>query len=151
MEKRRRARINQSLSELKSLLLDAIKSANPRQSKLEKADILEMTVRHLQDTRRQHRTAALVNDPQLMNKFLLGFEECVREVESYLKKEDSFKEDTLQRLLQHLVQRSEDLKTVEDDVIPPLNTPPLVDHEKNMRGCLNRLGGVRDIHVCVKR
>ncbi|XP_076359349.1 protein deadpan-like isoform X1 [Tachypleus tridentatus] len=134
MEKRRRARINQSLSELKSLLLDAIKSANPRQSKLEKADILEMTVRHLQDTRRQHRTAALVNDPQLMNKFLLGFEECVREVESYLKKEDSFKEDTLQRLLQHLVQRSEDLKTVEDDVSDTISPIlPFSPHVQNQR------------------
>ncbi|XP_013791346.1 uncharacterized protein LOC106475195 [Limulus polyphemus] len=51
-----------------------------------------------------------------MNKFLLGFEECVREVETYLKKEDCDKKDTLQRLLQHLVQRSEDLKNTEDNV-----------------------------------
>lgn len=50
MEKRRRARINQCLSELKSLVLQAYSSAPPNQqrtSKLEKADILEMTVQYV--------------------------------------------------------------------------------------------------------
>nr|KAF6268139.1 hes family bHLH transcription factor 4 [Myotis myotis] len=84
MEKRRRARINESLAQLKTLLLDALRkevsrggarsrgrgaepeSGGPagcsrphrprpqsaRHSKLEKADILEMTVRHLRSLRR---------------------------------------------------------------------------------------------------
>uniref|UniRef100_UPI00398F2F21 transcription factor HES-2.1 n=1 Tax=Pristiophorus japonicus TaxID=55135 RepID=UPI00398F2F21 len=49
MEKRRRARINDSLNQLKTLILPLIGKDSPRYSKLEKADILEMTVRFLQD------------------------------------------------------------------------------------------------------
>uniref|UniRef100_G1MDS3 BHLH domain-containing protein n=1 Tax=Ailuropoda melanoleuca TaxID=9646 RepID=G1MDS3_AILME len=45
--KRRRARINESLSQLKTLILDAFRKDSSRHSKLEKADILENTVRHL--------------------------------------------------------------------------------------------------------
>lgn len=48
MEKRRRARINQSLAALKTLILDTAKADNTKHSKLEKADILELTVRHFQ-------------------------------------------------------------------------------------------------------
>ncbi|XP_026867124.2 transcription factor HES-2-like [Electrophorus electricus] len=47
MEKRRRARINDSLNQLKTLILPLIGKDNCRYSKLEKADILEMTVRFL--------------------------------------------------------------------------------------------------------
>ncbi|XP_063535917.1 protein hairy-like [Cydia strobilella] len=47
MEKRRRARINNCLNELKALILDVMKKDPASHSKLEKADILEMTVKHL--------------------------------------------------------------------------------------------------------
>lgn len=58
MEKRRRARINRSLAQLRSILLNNHTQRDQRrgnekshkQSKLEKADILEMTVRHFQMT-----------------------------------------------------------------------------------------------------
>lgn len=49
LEKRRRARINDSLSHLKSLILPLVGKDNARYSKLEKADILEMTVRFLRE------------------------------------------------------------------------------------------------------
>lgn len=56
MEKKRRARINDSLETLKQILLDSKttlkestdKKNGQRTAKLEKADILEMTVRYLQ-------------------------------------------------------------------------------------------------------
>lgn len=58
MEKRRRARINQSLAILKALILESAKNNNnkstegqPKHTKLEKADILELTVRHFQKHR----------------------------------------------------------------------------------------------------
>lgn len=56
MEKRRRARINKSLDELKALVLEAAADDSDdscRRSKLEKADILEMTVRHLRKLQKQ--------------------------------------------------------------------------------------------------
>ncbi|XP_006145519.1 transcription factor HES-2 [Tupaia chinensis] len=53
LEKRRRERINESLSQLKGLILPLLPrrwaDSNSRYSKLEKADILEMTVRFLQE------------------------------------------------------------------------------------------------------
>ncbi|KAK7878642.1 hypothetical protein WMY93_030478 [Mugilogobius chulae] len=49
MEKRRRARINDSLNHLKNLILPLTGRDKSRYSKLEKADILEMTVRFLSE------------------------------------------------------------------------------------------------------
>ncbi|XP_016141787.1 transcription factor HES-1-like isoform X2 [Sinocyclocheilus grahami] len=54
MEKKRRARINKCLNQLKSVL-ESVCSNNIRKRKLEKADILELTVKHLmhlQNTKR---------------------------------------------------------------------------------------------------
>ena len=53
MEKRRRARINECLGELKQLLMDSLKKDGSGYSKLEKADILELTVKYLRNVQRQ--------------------------------------------------------------------------------------------------
>lgn len=74
MEKRRRARINQSLAALKALILDSARLENTKHSKLEKADILELTVRHLQ---RQRSLA----QPGL-SRYKAGYQDCSREVSS---------------------------------------------------------------------
>ncbi|NXS84111.1 HES1 factor, partial [Erpornis zantholeuca] len=60
MEKRRRARINESLGQLKTLILDALKKDSSRHSKLEKADILEMTVKHLRNLQRAQMTGTRI-------------------------------------------------------------------------------------------
>ncbi|XP_017299074.1 transcription factor HES-1-A-like [Diaphorina citri] len=64
MLKKRRARINQSLEELKQLILDANKEDinSIRASKLEKADILEMTVSHLHNLHNTLRQLSLSHD-----------------------------------------------------------------------------------------
>ncbi|XP_023245185.1 transcription factor HES-1-like [Copidosoma floridanum] len=74
MEKRRRLRINQSLAALKALILDSARLENTKHSKLEKADILELTVRHLQ---RQRSLAT----PGL-SRYKAGYQDCSREVRS---------------------------------------------------------------------
>eukprot|EP00099_Drosophila_melanogaster_P014812 NP_523599.1 similar to deadpan [Drosophila melanogaster] len=83
MEKRRRARINQSLAILKALILESTKTQNAKNgegqakhTKLEKADILELTVRHFQ----RHRN---LDDPTV-NKYRAGYTDCAREVARYL-------------------------------------------------------------------
>ncbi|XP_032592065.1 protein hairy [Drosophila grimshawi] len=83
MEKRRRARINQSLAILKALILESTKHQNAKNgdgqakhTKLEKADILELTVRHFQ----RHRN---LDDPTV-NKYRSGYTDCAREVARYL-------------------------------------------------------------------
>lgn len=81
MEKRRRARINQSLAILKALILESTvktKSGDgqTKHSKLEKADILELTVRHFQ----RHRNL----DNPIIDKYRAGYTDCAREVARYL-------------------------------------------------------------------
>ncbi|XP_034952295.1 transcription factor HES-1 isoform X2 [Chelonus insularis] len=101
MEKRRRARINQSLAALKALILDSARLENTKHSKLEKADILELTVRHLQ----RQRTLA---QPGL-SRYKAGYQDCSREVSRYLDAPDIITGNTTpmdpavkQRLLRHL-------------------------------------------------
>ncbi|CAG5953813.1 unnamed protein product [Menidia menidia] len=72
MEKRRRASINESLAQLKTLILDALGKASSRHSKLDKADILEMTVQHLQNLQRAQMTAALNTNLQSWGNIQLG-------------------------------------------------------------------------------
>ncbi|XP_047099317.1 transcription factor HES-4-B-like [Schistocerca piceifrons] len=101
MEKRRRARINQSLAALKTLILDSARLENTKHSKLEKADILELTVRHLQ------RQKAL-GSSSVLSKFRAGFQECAREVGRFLESPEVVlappepHASLKQRLLRHL-------------------------------------------------
>ncbi|XP_033909583.2 transcription factor HES-4-like isoform X1 [Acipenser ruthenus] len=102
MEKRRRARINESLGQLKTLILDALKKDSSRHSKLEKADILEMTVKHLRNLQRAQMTAALTADPTVMGKYRAGFNECMNEVTRFLSTCEGVNTEVRSRLLNHL-------------------------------------------------
>ncbi|CAM6032146.1 unnamed protein product [Sphagnum compactum] len=102
MEKKRRARINNSLNELKVLILDALNKDPSRHSKLEKADILEMTVRHLQSVQRQQMASAISTDPTVLNKYRAGFNECATEVGRYIGRVDGVDHGLRQRILGHL-------------------------------------------------
>uniref|UniRef100_A0A3B3SSE6 Hairy-related 9 n=1 Tax=Paramormyrops kingsleyae TaxID=1676925 RepID=A0A3B3SSE6_9TELE len=101
MEKRRRARINESLGQLKTLILDALKKDSSRHSKLEKADILEMTVKHLRNLHRVQMTA-LTGDITILSKYRAGFNECMNEVSRFLSTCDGVNTEVKSRLLNHL-------------------------------------------------
>ncbi|XP_055840247.1 protein deadpan isoform X2 [Episyrphus balteatus] len=102
MEKRRRARINHCLNELKSLILEAMKKDPARHTKLEKADILEMTVKHLQSMQRRQLSMAIQTDPTVIHKFKTGFVECADEVKRYISMLDGVDTGTRQRLSNYL-------------------------------------------------
>ncbi|KAH8355173.1 hypothetical protein KR093_007569 [Drosophila rubida] len=102
MEKRRRARINHCLNELKSLILEAMKKDPARHTKLEKADILEMTVKHLQSVQRQQLNMAIQSDPTVVHKFKTGFVECAEEVNRYVSQMEGIDAGVRQRLSAHL-------------------------------------------------
>merc|ERR1712228_386702 len=53
LERKRRARINKCLDELKDLMVHALQSEGESITKLEKADVLELTVKHLRKLKRQ--------------------------------------------------------------------------------------------------
>ncbi|XP_030631337.1 transcription factor HES-1-A-like [Chanos chanos] len=102
MEKRRRARINESLCQLKILILDALKKDTSRHSKLEKADILEMTVKHLRSLQRMRMNGASNTDLTALGKYSAGFSECMNEVTRFLSTCEEVNAEVRTRLLAHL-------------------------------------------------
>ncbi|WAR14479.1 HES4A-like protein [Mya arenaria] len=102
MEKKRRARINNCLTQLKSLVLQAMRKDTNQYSKLEKADILEMTVKHLRHLQRQHVSQAMTTDPNTVTKYKSGFNECANEVVRYLGSVEGVDSQVRTRLVSHL-------------------------------------------------
>ncbi|XP_067398917.1 transcription factor HES-1 [Emydura macquarii macquarii] len=119
MEKRRRARINESLSQLKTLILDALKKDSSRHSKLEKADILEMTVKHLRNLQRAQMTAALSTDPTVLGKYRAGFGECMNEVTRFLSTCEGVNAEVRTRLLGHLASCMAQINAMNYPAQPP--------------------------------
>ncbi|KAK9504970.1 hypothetical protein O3M35_009133 [Rhynocoris fuscipes] len=62
LERKRRARINRCLDELKELMVTALQSEGENVAKLEKADILELTVKHLQSLRTTTKPITTTNN-----------------------------------------------------------------------------------------
>ncbi|XP_013412583.1 transcription factor HES-1 [Lingula anatina] len=105
MERKRRARINASLTELKTLLHDVIIRERYNHCKLEKADILELAVRHLNDINRRHVYAAGAFHPSVMDKYKAGYKECISEVSRYLANTDGVDAEMRVRMLNFLANR----------------------------------------------
>merc|ERR1712193_462106 len=76
LERKRRARINSCLDELKDLMVSALHTEGESITKLEKADVLELTVRHLQKLKRQQMLAL---NPDL-DRYHAGYTACATEV-----------------------------------------------------------------------
>uniref|UniRef100_A0A4W6EFN7 Transcription factor HES-5 n=1 Tax=Lates calcarifer TaxID=8187 RepID=A0A4W6EFN7_LATCA len=113
VEKLRRERINSSIEQLKSLLGPEFLKQQP-DSKLEKADILEMTVCFLRQLQQQQQHQAV--DSAAVNQ---GYSRCVQEVAHFLSKEE-VKTQSQRRLLNHFnrLQSSSDKNLREADFSP---------------------------------
>ncbi|KAK1159586.1 hypothetical protein AOXY_G22331 [Acipenser oxyrinchus oxyrinchus] len=81
MEKKRRARINNSLEQLRSLLESQYPKISKR--KLEKADILELTVKCLKHLQHSHQDAT-VTKQQNVHLFHAGFQCCADRMDQFL-------------------------------------------------------------------
>lgn len=91
LERKRRARINRCLDELKEFMVVALQAEGENNvSKLEKADILELTVRHLHKLRKQQ-----AEDGQ---RYKAGFTRCAAEVSQYLGNAPESRVNILQHL-----------------------------------------------------
>ncbi|KAJ6650129.1 Enhancer of split mgamma protein [Pseudolycoriella hygida] len=111
LERKRRARINRCLDELKELITGSLKTEVENVSKLEKADILELTVRHLHNIRRQNEMC--ISDKTFAERFESGFRHCATEVTNFL---DSTDEHTTQ-----LSTPSKQMKKAAYNISPPPN------------------------------
>ena len=82
LERKRRARINKCLDELKDLMVFALQAEGESITKLEKADVLELTVNHLQKLKRQQMLRA---SPALeADRFRAGYTSCANEVGRFM-------------------------------------------------------------------
>ncbi|XP_048387718.1 hairy/enhancer-of-split related with YRPW motif protein 2 [Stegostoma tigrinum] len=102
IEKRRRDRINNSLSELRRLVPTAFEKQGS--AKLEKAEILQMTVDHLKMLRATGGKGFLDAHALAMDFMSIGFRECLAEVARYLSSVEGLdSSDPLRlRLVSHL-------------------------------------------------
>ncbi len=101
LERKRRARINKCLDELKDIMTVALQAQGENVSKLEKADILELTVKHLH--RLQRSQGLLPRNPlEEVQRFQAGYSTCAQEAASFLLQSPGVDVRVSQKLLQHL-------------------------------------------------
>ena len=95
-------------------------------SKLEKADILELTVRHLQKMSQARRLLLTRNPLEDLQRFQSGYSSCAQEAASFLLSTPGVDVRISQRLLSHL---STTASAAIASRLPPLNLslplPPL--------------------------
>ena len=97
LERKRRARINKCLDELKEIMTVALQAEGENVSKLEKADILELTVRHLHKLSQSRRL--MVRNPM---EFQAGYSSCAKDAATFLLSNPGVDVRLSQRLLSHL-------------------------------------------------
>ena len=114
LERKRRARINGCLDELKDLMVFALQTEGESISKLEKADVLELTVRHLRKLKRQQMLA--LNPGLDLDRFHAGYTACATEVSKCLAS-TGVDVTVGSRLMSHLGHK---LNTIETSRVAPL-------------------------------
>ena len=114
LERKRRARINGCLDELKDLMVFALQAEGESITKLEKADVLELTVRHLRKLKRQQMLA--LNPGLDLDRFHAGYTARATEVSKCLA--STGVDITVgSRLMSHLGHK---LNTIETSRVAPL-------------------------------
>ncbi|XP_065104630.1 hairy-related 8a [Paramisgurnus dabryanus] len=102
IEKKRRERINSSLEQLKGIMVDAY---SLDQSKLEKADVLEITVQHMENLQRSHGPGS--HGPgtgfESRQRYSSGYIQCMHEVHNMLLSCPGMDKPLGARLLNHLL------------------------------------------------
>ena len=103
LERKRRARINKCLDELKDIMTVALQAEGENVSKLEKADILELTVRHLHKLNQVQGLVAR-NPLEDLQKFQAGYSSCAQEATTFLLSTPGVDLRVGHRLFGHLIQ-----------------------------------------------
>eukprot|EP00095_Tigriopus_kingsejongensis_P012724 snap_masked-scaffold43_size480169-processed-gene-1.9 protein:Tk12724 transcript:snap_masked-scaffold43_size480169-processed-gene-1.9-mRNA-1 annotation:"enhancer of split mgamma" len=101
LERKRRARINKCLDELKDIMVTALQSEGESISKLEKADVLELTVKHLHKLKQQN-ALGLTPQATYVGKFRAGYTHCAQEVSKFMSQATPIDSHVSTRLLSHL-------------------------------------------------
>ncbi|XP_013395690.1 uncharacterized protein LOC106162814 [Lingula anatina] len=107
LERKRRARINACLAQLKVLIKDHVREQGFRPAKMDKADVLEMTVKYLKILQRAERGNDFASDhiSDAICRYRAGFSECVNEVLAFLGRQSTDPIDSAEfkaQLVNHL-------------------------------------------------
>ncbi|XP_030762915.1 enhancer of split m7 protein-like [Sitophilus oryzae] len=118
LERKRRARINRCLDELKDLMVSALAMDEENITKLEKADILEITVAHLRKLKKEKQ---ILNNPVLeADRFRSGYTTCAKEVSRVLASTPGVNIQLGTRLMTHLGCQLNELDNLSPKVSVPL-------------------------------
>ncbi|XP_028833401.1 transcription cofactor HES-6 isoform X2 [Denticeps clupeoides] len=99
VEKKRRARINDSLQELRVLLADA-----EGQSKMENAEVLEMTVKRVENILQKRAKEADCVNREASERFAAGYIQCMHEVHMFVSSCPGIDAGVAADLLNHLLE-----------------------------------------------
>ncbi|XP_055852129.1 enhancer of split mdelta protein [Episyrphus balteatus] len=111
LERKRRARMNFYLDELKDLIVDTMEAQGEHVTKLEKADILEMTVQYLKTKKHieENRDKQQKVDPE---KFQAGYTQAAYEVSKVFASFPGLDLKFGTKLMKHLGYQLKDMKAV---------------------------------------
>ncbi|XP_077147240.1 transcription cofactor HES-6-like [Ranitomeya variabilis] len=99
VEKRRRARINESLQELRGILAD-----NEFQSKMENAEVLELTVKRVQRILQSRSAESDRLQREASERFAAGYIQCMHEVHTFVSSCPGIDSGLAADLLNHLLE-----------------------------------------------
>lgn len=99
VEKKRRARINESLQELRVLIAD-----EDLQSKMENAELLEMTVKRVENILQRRTHEAEVVDREACERFAAGYIQCMHDVHTFVSNCPGIDPTVAAELLKHLLE-----------------------------------------------
>ncbi|CAD6991429.1 enhancer of split m7 protein [Ceratitis capitata] len=123
LERKRRARINQCLDELKDLMAECVQQqSGDAEVKLEKADILELTVEHLRKMR-QHQKKAKHIDDDVRQSFRSGYIKAAHEISRCLATLPNVDIQLGTHLMTQLGLRLNQLESQEQQVRTAVNQP----------------------------
>ncbi|XP_041667447.1 hairy-related 13 [Cheilinus undulatus] len=99
VEKKRRARINESLQELRTLLADTDFHA-----KMENAEVLEMTVKKVEDILKNRSQETDTLNREASERFAAGYIQCMHEVHMFVSSCPGIDSTVAAELLNHLLE-----------------------------------------------
>ncbi|XP_075164956.1 enhancer of split mdelta, helix-loop-helix [Haematobia irritans] len=110
LERKRRARMNLYLEELKELIVDTMEEQGEHVNKLEKADILEMTVSYLRNHQKDGYNQPPTKKHLNVEKFREGYTQAAFEVSKIFSSVPGIDRGFGTRLMKHLGFQLKDLK-----------------------------------------
>uniref|UniRef100_A0A6A7G7J1 Enhancer of split mbeta protein-like n=1 Tax=Hirondellea gigas TaxID=1518452 RepID=A0A6A7G7J1_9CRUS len=137
LERKRRARINRCLDELRDLLVSVLQAEGEAVTRLEKADILELTVRHVRRLSQRRRLALPTpgvkhQDREDVVKFQEGFVAAAQQVQNFLLS-SNLEPTVSSRLISHLSSYATSITPPPPTTTPASNPPSNVHPQSAQR------------------